>query len=55
MRRFKHLFSIPFYNPFRGVETYFRILNGKINKGEQVQFMATKKNYSADEIGALKA
>lgn len=42
------------YNPFRGVETYFRILNGKISKGEQVQFMATKKNYSADEIGALK-
>ena len=42
------------YNPFRGVETYFRILNGKISKGEQVQFMATKKNYFADEIGALK-
>lgn len=42
------------YNPFRGVETYFRLLNGKINKGEQVQFMATNKTYSADEIGALK-
>jgi GTP-binding protein LepA len=42
------------YNPFRGVETYFRILNGKINKGEQVRFMATGKHYSADEIGALK-
>jgi GTP-binding protein LepA len=42
------------YNPFRGVETYFRILNGKINKGEQVQFMATGKSYGADEIGALK-
>ena len=42
------------YNPFRGVETYFRILNGKINKGEQVQFMATGKTYGADEIGALK-
>ena len=42
------------YNPFRGVETYFRILNGKINKGERVQFMATQKNYIADEIGALK-
>ena len=42
------------YNPFRGVETYFRILNGKISKGEQVQFMATQKNYFADEIGALK-
>ena len=42
------------YNPFRGVETYFRILNGKINKGEQVKFMATGKTYYADEIGALK-
>jgi GTP-binding protein LepA len=42
------------YNPFRGVETYFRILNGKIQKGERVQFMATGKTYFADEIGALK-
>ena len=42
------------YNPFRGVETYFRVLNGKINKGEQVQFMATGNTYSADEIGVLK-
>ena len=42
------------YNPFRGIETYFRVLNGKINKGEQVQFMATGNTYSADEIGVLK-
>ena len=42
------------YNPFRGVETYFRILNGKINNGEQVQFMATGNTYGADEIGVLK-
>ena len=42
------------YNPFRGVETYFRILNGRINKGEQVQFMATGNTYYADEIGVLK-
>jgi GTP-binding protein LepA len=42
------------YNPFRGVETYFRILNGKINKSEQVQFMATGNTYGADEIGVLK-
>jgi GTP-binding protein LepA len=42
------------YNPFRGVETYFRILSGKINKGERVQFMATGNTYGADEIGVLK-
>ena len=42
------------YNPFRGVETYFKIINGKISKSQKVQFMATKKNYFVDEIGALK-
>jgi len=42
------------YNPFRGVETYFRILNGKIRTGQRIQFMATKKSYHADEIGTLK-
>ena len=42
------------YNPFRGVETYFKIINGKLSKGQKVQFMATKKNYFVDEIGALK-
>ena len=42
------------YNPFRGVETYFRILNGEINKGQKIQFMATGKNYFADEIGTLR-
>ena len=42
------------YNPFRGVETYFRILNGEINKGQKIQFMVTGKNYFADEIGTLR-
>ena len=42
------------YNPFRGVETYFRVMNGRIRKGDKVQFMATGKSYFADEIGALK-
>ncbi len=42
------------YNPFRGVETYFRVINGRISKGQKVQFMATKNIYSADEIGVLK-
>ncbi len=42
------------YNPFRGVETYFRILNGELRKGQKIKFMATGKDYSADEIGTLK-
>lgn len=42
------------YNPFRGVETYFRVINGKIRKGQKIQFIATQKTYNADEIGTLK-
>ena len=42
------------YNPFRGVETYFRVLNGRIKKGQKIQFVATEKKYFADEIGTLK-
>ncbi len=42
------------YNPFRGVETYFRVLNGEIKKGQHIKFMATGKNYFADEVGTLK-
>ena len=42
------------YNSYRGVETYFRILNGKIRKGQRIKFMATDKEYFADEVGTLK-
>ena len=42
------------YNPFRGVETYFRVLNGSLNKGQKITFVATGKQYNADEIGVLK-
>lgn len=42
------------YNPFRGVETYFRVINGSIKKGQNIKFVATNKNYSADEVGTLK-
>jgi GTP-binding protein LepA len=42
------------YNPFRGVETYFRVKNGSIKKGQNIKFIATGKNYFADEVGTLK-
>ncbi|MDO5970325.1 translation elongation factor 4 [Flavivirga aquimarina] len=42
------------YNPFRGVETYFRVINGSIKKGQNIKFIATDKNYFADEVGTLK-
>jgi len=42
------------FNSYRGIETYFRVLNGEIKKGQEIKFMATGKNYFADEVGTLK-
>ena len=41
------------YNSFRGVETYFKVVNGSIKKNQQVKFIATGKTYGADEVGTL--
>jgi GTP-binding protein LepA len=42
------------YNTFRGIEAYFKVINGEIKKGQKVKFMATEMEYHADEIGALR-
>ncbi len=42
------------YNSYRGVETYFRVLDGEIKKGQKIKFMATDNEYFADEVGTLK-
>ena len=42
------------YNSYRGIEVLFRIKNGTLRKGDKVKFMATGKEYAADEVGVLK-
>ncbi len=42
------------FNPFRGIIAYFKVVNGKIRKGDHVKFIATGKEYDADEVGVLR-
>ncbi|MDR0681781.1 MAG: translation elongation factor 4 [Dysgonamonadaceae bacterium] len=42
------------FNPFRGIIAYFKIVNGSVRKGDLVKFVATGKEYEADEVGILK-
>ena len=42
------------FNSYRGIEAYFKIKNGTLRKGDHVKFVATGKDYHADEIGFLK-
>ena len=42
------------FNPYRGIIAYFRIFNGTIRQNDFVKFLATGKEYNADEIGVLR-
>ncbi len=42
------------FNPFRGIIAYFKVVNGVIRKGDHVKFIATEKEYDADEVGILR-
>jgi len=42
------------FNSYRGVETYFRVMQGEIKKGQRIKFMSTDSTYLADEVGTLK-
>ncbi len=42
------------FNSFRGIIAYFKVVNGQIKKNDRVKFVATGKEYIADEVGILK-
>ncbi|GAV56482.1 GTP_EFTU domain-containing protein/EFG_C domain-containing protein/GTP_EFTU_D2 domain-containing protein/LepA_C domain-containing protein [Cephalotus follicularis] len=42
-----------YYDPYRGVIVYFRVIDGTLKKGDRIHFMASEKDYTADEIGVL--
>ncbi|WP_421872375.1 translation elongation factor 4 [Marinoscillum sp.] len=42
------------FNPYRGIEVFFRVFNGTLNAGDKVKFVNTGKTYEADEIGVLR-
>ncbi|MBP6456915.1 MAG: translation elongation factor 4 [Chitinophagaceae bacterium] len=42
------------FNSFRGIIVYFRVMNGKISKGDKVKFFNTDIEYQAEEVGILR-
>lgn len=42
------------FNSFRGIIVYYRVVNGKLKKGDKVKFVSTDQEYEADEVGILK-
>lgn len=42
------------FNPFRGVIAYVRVMNGELNKHDNLRFIATESVYEANEVGAME-
>ena len=42
-----------YYDAYRGVIVYFRVMDGKVKKGDNVRLMASGKEYVIDELGVL--
>src|SRR5699024_5205479 len=42
------------FDTYRGSVCYVRVIEGKLGKGEGIRFMATGKEYEAEEIGYLR-
>lgn len=42
------------FNTYRGSVAYVRVMEGTLRKGDEMRFMANKKEYVAEEIGYLK-
>ncbi|MEC7248305.1 MAG: translation elongation factor 4, partial [Cyanobacteriota bacterium] len=49
----KALIFDSYYDPYRGVIVYFRVMSGSINCKDKVLLMASKKTYELDEIGIM--
>ncbi|HIK36681.1 MAG: translation elongation factor 4 [Geminocystis sp.] len=42
-----------YYDSYRGVVVYFRVMDGSLKKGDRILLMSTGKEYELDEIGVL--
>ncbi len=42
-----------YYDPYRGVIVYFRVIAGRISSRDKVLLMASKQSYELDEIGIM--
>ncbi len=47
----KALIFDSYYDPYRGVVLFVRVIDGSIRAGSQIQLMATGKEYGVDEVG----
>lgn len=43
-----------YYDPYLGTIVYFKVVDGSVNDGDEIRFMANKKNYEVTEMGYMR-
>ncbi|MBD1920510.1 elongation factor 4 [Microcoleus sp. FACHB-831] len=51
--RLRALIFDSYYDSYRGVIVYFRVVDGTVKKGDRIRLMASGKEYEIDELGIL--
>ncbi|MFB2898434.1 translation elongation factor 4 [Aerosakkonemataceae cyanobacterium BLCC-F50] len=51
--RLRALIFDSYYDSYRGVIVYFRVMDGKLKNGDRIRLMASGKEYELDELGVL--
>jgi len=52
-QRLRALIFDSYYDSYRGVIVYFRVMDGTVKKGDRIYLMASDKEYEIDELGVL--
>ncbi|MEH1872721.1 translation elongation factor 4 [Nostoc sp.] len=51
--RLRALIFDSYYDSYRGVIVYFRVMDGTVKKGDRIHLMASGKEFEIDELGVL--
>jgi GTP-binding protein LepA len=51
---FRALVFDSYFDAYRGIIVYFRVVDGSIKEGAKIRFMANEKNFDVIELGVLK-
>jgi len=49
----KALIFDSYYDPYKGVVVFFRVVDGEVRKGDRVRFLFSGKDYEATEVGVM--
>lgn len=51
---FRALIFDSYYDPYRGVVVFFRVVDGEVKKGEKIRFLASGAEHDVTEVGVMQ-